>query len=325
MLDRAMNTRSPGTRRAPVLPLLGLVFSLIAGCAADSQARRGSDDRAAADRRASPDGRAAASATSKGEAEAAFRQLEPRFEAFRSKRVTSVDLEVQKDTLTWKMNALKELVSAYGEIDAVASPSMGHAAGLRVAQLYWDFADTISNLPSPPGLSSEEMDLYRSSLEAQADKLLDVSKEKLRALVAMADGQGLDNAHIRQARALLSEVESTATQPAEPALRRLEPRFQAFRRLRVVAADPAAQRETLERKKREFQALEAAYTELLKPGSLSLATGAQLRVAQLYWEFAATFLGIPEPDGLAPDEMDAYRNQLEDLASNFEDEALKKL
>ena len=147
MQDRAMNTRLPGTRRAPVLPLLGLAFSLIAGCAADSQARRDSDDR-----RASADGRAAASATSKGEAEAAFRQLEPRFEAFRSKRVTSADLEVQKDTLTWKMNALKELVSAYGEIDAVASPSMGHAAGLRVAQLYWDLADTISNLPAPPGL-----------------------------------------------------------------------------------------------------------------------------------------------------------------------------
>ncbi len=74
MQDRAMNTRLPGTRRAPVLPLLGLAFSLIAGCAADSQARRDSDDR-----RASADGRAAASATSKGEAEAAFRQLEPRF------------------------------------------------------------------------------------------------------------------------------------------------------------------------------------------------------------------------------------------------------
>lgn len=70
--------------------------------------------------------------------------------------------------LTAKSNALKAATTAYDKVALLKEPRWAVLAMIRVGLLYSEFSEAIFELPIPGGLSADQQDIYRASLEQVA-------------------------------------------------------------------------------------------------------------------------------------------------------------
>ena len=102
-----------------------------------------------------------------------------------------------------------------------------------------------------------------------------------------------------------------------------EPLFQAYRRIdfartRTVQAD-------LARKRASLKALEKAYLAVVSTGDARSGLAALTRIGEAYSDFATRIRQAPTPAGLAAEDRQAYRDELEKVAAPLEDRALDTL
>ena len=100
-------------------------------------------------------------------------------------------------------------------------------------------------------------------------------------------------------------------------------RFREYQKLQLKGSLPQMGR-ILQKAKAMLEELISEYSEVTPYGALDWTFAAFFRIGQLHQDFAQKLYDAPEPRGLSEDDMDAYRTQLEDEGTRWEDAAVAK-
>lgn len=114
-----------------------------------------------------------------------------------------------------------------------------------------------------------------------------------------------------------------ARYPARAQFELVEDDFETYRDLEL-AGNLRAQRATLTEMQERLKTLTADYAKVLPYKSFEWTLATLYRLGHIYQLLARALYDAPMPAGLAPDEEDVYRTQLEDIALVIEDEAVKR-
>ncbi len=96
-------------------------------------------------------------------AQTRFAALEPGWKAYADMKFKK--MATFKTDLAAKQKKITELEAAYTEVLKIGNPEYGIAALTRIGMLYADFAQSINDMPDPPGLDEDQLGLFRSELE----------------------------------------------------------------------------------------------------------------------------------------------------------------
>jgi len=137
-----------------------------------------------------------------------------------------VDLDVKpkqlKRTLARKTKLLDTAQTIYLDVVEFGDLQRATAALYRIGQVYEVFAESLRTAPTPPGLSKEEAELYRTELE---NYVVDV-EEKAIDLFAMAYQRAIGlkvyNRYTRMIREALGRLSPTRFPPEKEARSRVE-------------------------------------------------------------------------------------------------------
>jgi len=77
----------------------------------------------------------------------------------------SFDIPVLKRTLVAKAEALRTAEKGFDKVLDFKDKGMAAAAAFRLGQVLYEFAESLANAPAPPGLTEEQVDEYRFTLE----------------------------------------------------------------------------------------------------------------------------------------------------------------
>lgn len=75
------------------------------------------------------------------------------------------DIPLLKRTLVAKAEALKNAEKSFDKVLDFKDKGMAAAAAFRLGQILYEFAEGLANAPPPPGLTEEQVDEYRYTLE----------------------------------------------------------------------------------------------------------------------------------------------------------------
>ncbi len=101
-------------------------------------------------------------------AEASFRLMEPQFRIYEGVTFRSANAVALKKTLSQKAKLLAELQQGYIKVVALGQIDWAIAALYQIGLSFQRFSESLIAAPIPKGLSAEDEDLYRSTLEEQA-------------------------------------------------------------------------------------------------------------------------------------------------------------
>ena len=109
---------------------------------------------------------------------------------------------------------------------------------------------------------------------------------------------------------------------AEAAFNLAEVSFTEFAEFKIDARNFFRLGNSLEKKAKMHQASEALFTKVVTIKDRFWAAAAYYKIGLLYHEFAETLYAVPLPEGLAEDEVDIYKSELEDrYAAPLEEKA----
>lgn len=75
------------------------------------------------------------------------------------------DIQLLKRTLIAKAEALREAEKGFDKVLEFKDKGMAAAAAFRLGQVLYEFAESLANAPPPPGLTEDQVDEYRFTLE----------------------------------------------------------------------------------------------------------------------------------------------------------------
>ncbi len=102
---------------------------------------------------------------------ATFESAEYLYDDYAAKKVEALsksgafDMGLLKRTLVAKAEGLRDAEKGFDKVLAFKDKGMAAAAAFRLGQVLYEFADNLRNAPPPPGLSEEQVDEYRFTLE----------------------------------------------------------------------------------------------------------------------------------------------------------------
>ena len=111
--------------------------------------------------------------------------------------------------------------------------------------------------------------------------------------------------------------------PAQAAFELIEPRFEAFKKIKIKG-NMRQQGKIIKKLKVEISELTEAYAEMQGFKSLEWNIASFYRIGLLRQLLAQTLYDLPIPAGLTPEMEDIYTTQIEELAIPVEDDAVKR-
>lgn len=111
--------------------------------------------------------------------------------------------------------------------------------------------------------------------------------------------------------------------PAKAAFMLIEPRFEAFKKMKIKG-NMRQQGQIISKIKSEIVGLTEDYSRLLKYKSLDWNIASFYRIGVLRQLFAQALYELPIPKGLSIEEEDIYTTQIEEIAIPIEDEAVQR-
>ncbi len=109
-----------------------------------------------------------------------------------------------------KNNRMKKLLEGYGQVVSMGSAIWTQAALARLGEAYKNFNKGLMEAPTPRGLSPEQQDLYRSTLEQQALPLEDKATEAYEKAIEVGSRSGAYCEWTLRAQDLLREFKPDA-------------------------------------------------------------------------------------------------------------------
>jgi TolA-binding protein len=180
-------------------------------------------------RRKIPEGSMAAAAPAK----ARFELVENDFRRYERMKLSGSTAN-QGKILAAKRQMLNDLEAKYVEVFQYKAFDWTVASFVRVGYLYQLFAQMLYDAPDPPGLSDEDMDLFRTQIEEQAIKWENIAIERYAVAVAKARELKIVNEWSQRA---LKELNTY--KPAEYPLFKAEKRQYEFSTDVPAALEPA--------------------------------------------------------------------------------------
>ncbi|MBL8788314.1 MAG: tetratricopeptide repeat protein [Deltaproteobacteria bacterium] len=108
-------------------------------------------------------------------------------------RSGSFDINLLKNTLVAKAKALQAAEKGFDKVLDFKDKGMAAAAAFRLGQILYEFAESLFNAPTPPGLSEDQVDEYRVTLEDIATPLHERSLAAFTAALKQAVRDGVYN------------------------------------------------------------------------------------------------------------------------------------
>lgn len=183
------------------------------------------------------------------------------------------------------------------------------------------------------GDDRKQISIYEQFIKRYGDE----PKESERVIIALSkmiaifERQG-DSRKVQKTRErLIKTFEAKSLPPgsyaasfaAESAFKLIEPRFQAFERMKIKG-NMRMQGKIITKMKEEIAGLTEDYALMQRFKSLEWNIASFYRIGILRQLFAQALYDLPIPDGLTPEMEDIYTTQIEELAIPIEDEAVSR-
>lgn len=135
--------------------------------------------------------------------------------SFRQYQAIKLDVTPRKlrATLERKTKLLDKAQSAYLDVVDYGDPQWATAALYRIGRIYEEFAESLRNAPVPPGLSSDEGELYKQELENYVVEVEERAIELYAAGYQKALKLKVYNHFTRQIREALGRLDSSTHPP----------------------------------------------------------------------------------------------------------------
>lgn len=120
------------------------------------------------------------------------------------------DINLLKRTLEAKAEALRDAKNGFEKVLDFKDKGMAAAAAFRMGQVLYEFSESLANAPPPPGLTEEQIDEYRFTLE---ELYAPIQEQALAAFTAALRQAVKDNVYNKWSR--LSAVYAAKVNPDE--------------------------------------------------------------------------------------------------------------